>query len=219
MELETLDRAMPSVSAISSAVIGASARYSRPWIWLTERLTPHSSPMSPQCRMNRSTAAGSFFLSVVSVITEISDITAWKSSAIGRCPGIRPETIILKPLPAAPSAQMCLKLVRQEEPIGAPRVSAHCRGRDVRKRQAQSAGSVRERTQFPASGRCCHRLRAVHARPDRHRHQLEYRRPAYQGLFAQGDPGPELLLLLQRNRPSERQAAARAAHCARNRPL
>src|SRR5580704_12792899 len=64
---------MPSVSAMSSAVIGASERYSRPWIWLTERLTPHSSPISPQCRMNRSTAAGSFFLTVVSVITEISD--------------------------------------------------------------------------------------------------------------------------------------------------
>src|ERR1700744_2424671 len=29
--------------------------------------------MSPQCRMKRSTTAGSFFLSVVSVITEISD--------------------------------------------------------------------------------------------------------------------------------------------------
>jgi hypothetical protein len=29
--------------------------------------------MSPQCRMNRSTAAGSFFLAVVSVMTEISD--------------------------------------------------------------------------------------------------------------------------------------------------
>src|SRR3954451_11513339 len=64
---------MPSVSAISSAVIGASARYNSPWIWLTERLTPHSSPMSPQCRMKRSTAAGSLFFSVVSVITELSD--------------------------------------------------------------------------------------------------------------------------------------------------
>src|ERR1700734_1313820 len=80
IELETLDRAMPSGSAMSSAVIGASARYSRPWIWLTERLTPHSSPISPQCRMNRSTAAGNFFLPVVSVITEISDDNGWMSS-------------------------------------------------------------------------------------------------------------------------------------------
>src|SRR3984885_1615416 len=80
IELETLDRAMPSVSAMSSAVIGASARYSRPWIWLTERLTPHSSPISPQCRMNRSTAAGNFFLPVVSVMTEISDDSGRMSS-------------------------------------------------------------------------------------------------------------------------------------------
>src|SRR5580698_7181260 len=75
MELETLDRAMPRVSAMSSAVRGASARYSRPWIWLTDRLTPHSSPMSPQCRTNRSTAGGNFFLPVISVMTEISDNT------------------------------------------------------------------------------------------------------------------------------------------------
>src|ERR1700761_2043977 len=73
IELETLDRAIPKVSAISSAVTGASDKYSRPWIWLTERLTPHSSPMSPQCRTNRSTAGGNFFLPVISVMTEISD--------------------------------------------------------------------------------------------------------------------------------------------------
>src|SRR3954466_14020225 len=74
MELETLERAMPSVSAISSAVIGASARNSRPWIWLTERLTPHSSPISPQCRMNCSTAGESFLSSDISVTTELSDM-------------------------------------------------------------------------------------------------------------------------------------------------
>src|SRR5256885_9156849 len=93
MELETLDLAMPSGSAIASAVIGASARYSRPWIWLTERLTPHSSPMSPQCRMNRSTATGSFFLAVVSVITEISDVTAKKSR--GNSGAISPDDGVL----------------------------------------------------------------------------------------------------------------------------
>src|ERR1700759_2801758 len=37
--------------------------------------------MSPQCRMKRSTAGGSFFLSVVSVITEISDRTGRMSRA------------------------------------------------------------------------------------------------------------------------------------------
>src|ERR1700759_5829624 len=83
MELETLDRAMPSVSAISSAVIGASDKYSRPWIWLTDRFTPHSSPMSPQRRTNRSTAGGNFFLPVISVMTEISDESVWMSSGGG----------------------------------------------------------------------------------------------------------------------------------------
>src|SRR4051794_8344449 len=66
---------MPSVSAMSSAVIGCSARYSSPWIWLTERFTPHWSPMSPQCRIKRWTAGGSFLFPVVSVMTEISDRT------------------------------------------------------------------------------------------------------------------------------------------------
>src|SRR5262245_4802522 len=37
--------------------------------------------MSPQCRMKRSTAAGSFFLPVISVMTEISDEAARLSSA------------------------------------------------------------------------------------------------------------------------------------------
>jgi len=39
--LETLERAIPSVSVISSAFIGAVARYSNAWICATERLTPH----------------------------------------------------------------------------------------------------------------------------------------------------------------------------------
>src|ERR1700712_3553356 len=71
--------------------------------------------MSPQCRMNRSTAAGSFFLSVVSVITEISDVTGSKSSAMGLAALRRFGTAVLapNPLPAAPSAQMCLKLAGQ----------------------------------------------------------------------------------------------------------
>src|SRR4051794_1992193 len=104
MELETLDRAMPSVSAISSAVIGASARYSRPWIWLTERLTPHSSPISPQCRINRSTAAGSFFLSVVSVITETSDETERMSRA--QPPLFAIARIAQRPAPEPPPAHI-----------------------------------------------------------------------------------------------------------------
>src|SRR5258708_4659534 len=38
--------------------------------------------MSPQCRTNRSMASGSFAgFSVVSVMTEISEIAEWKSSA------------------------------------------------------------------------------------------------------------------------------------------
>jgi hypothetical protein len=36
--------------------------------------------MSPQCRTNRSTAAGNFFLAVVSVMTEISDGNGQMSS-------------------------------------------------------------------------------------------------------------------------------------------
>src|ERR1700709_2840513 len=98
IELETLDRAMPSVSAMSSAVIGASARYSRPWIWLTERLTPHSSPMSPQCSTKRSTAAGSFFLAVVSVMTEISDENGCMSRVdLPPCPPALPDKLYVHP--------------------------------------------------------------------------------------------------------------------------
>jgi hypothetical protein len=80
IEFDTLERARPSVSAMSSAVIGRSDRNSSAWIWLTERLTPHCPPISPQCSTKRSMAIGSgFLLSVISVMTEISDETGEKS--------------------------------------------------------------------------------------------------------------------------------------------
>src|SRR5215471_7158627 len=47
-----------------------------------ERLTPHCPPMSPQCSTKRSAALGSFpAFSVISVITEMSEIEERKSSA------------------------------------------------------------------------------------------------------------------------------------------
>src|SRR5262249_43605363 len=73
IEVDTLERASPSGSAISSAVGGPFPRESSAWIWLTERLTPHSLPMSPQCSTKRSTAGGRLpVLSEISVTTEIS---------------------------------------------------------------------------------------------------------------------------------------------------
>ena len=56
------------------------------------------------------------------------------------------------------------------------------------------------------------RLRALHARSDRHGDQLEHRRPAHQGLPARRDPRPAFLPLLHRSRPRQRQAAPRPAH-------
>src|ERR671919_96604 len=69
----TLERATPSVSAISSACIGRSARKRRPWIWETVRFTPHLVPISPQCRMNFSEVGSrsmAFLVFVISVYTE-----------------------------------------------------------------------------------------------------------------------------------------------------
>src|SRR4029077_16180670 len=73
-EFDTFERAIPSVSAISSAARGCLDAYSSAWIWLTERLTPHRSPKLPHSKMNCRTAAGTLSrMSVVSVITDITD--------------------------------------------------------------------------------------------------------------------------------------------------
>src|SRR5262249_35112342 len=94
IEVEILERASPSVAAISSAVRGRSDRESRAWIWLTERLTPHWPPMSPPCSTKRSLALGSFpDFSLISVMTEISEKAESKSRG-GQAPdgrlGLRP---------------------------------------------------------------------------------------------------------------------------------
>src|SRR5712671_3386212 len=48
----TLERATPSVEAISSALSGRGERNSNAWIWATVRLMPQRVPISPQWRMN-----------------------------------------------------------------------------------------------------------------------------------------------------------------------
>ena len=53
------------------------------------------------------------------------------------------------------------------------------------------------------------RLRHLHARSQRHRHQLERRRRAHQGLSRDGDRRPAFLALLHRGRPRGRHAGAR----------
>ena len=54
--------------------------------------------------------------------------------------------------------------------------------RDVTERNARRGGAARERAAVPPAGEGRDRLRALHARPERHGHQLERRRPAHQGL-------------------------------------
>src|SRR5271168_4807127 len=72
-EFETLERAIPSASAISSAASGCFDAYSSAWIWLTERLTPQRSPKFPHSKTNCRTATGT--VSGISVISVITDIT------------------------------------------------------------------------------------------------------------------------------------------------
>src|ERR1700722_8543171 len=73
-EFETLERAIPSTSAMSSAASGCFDAYNSAWIWLTERLTPQRSPRFPHSRTNCRTANGMLsFVSIISVITEITD--------------------------------------------------------------------------------------------------------------------------------------------------
>ena len=48
-------------------------------VWAMERFTPHWAPISPQHRMNCWVAAGRSVITVVSVMTEISDISGGES--------------------------------------------------------------------------------------------------------------------------------------------
>src|SRR6204780_3124950 len=73
-EFDTLERAIPSTSAISSAASGCLDAYKSAWIWLTERLTPQRSPKFPHSKTNCRTASGTpSLMSVVSVMTDITD--------------------------------------------------------------------------------------------------------------------------------------------------
>ena len=56
-----------------------------------------------------------------------------------------------------------------------------------------------------------HRLCALHARPERHRHQLECRRRTHQGLYGRRDHRTALLAILSGARSRGRRADARAA--------
>src|SRR5689334_17992021 len=60
--------------------------------------------MSPQCRMKRSTTAGSFFLSVVSVMTEISDRNRPPSRSIWSHPSLRAQDHAVRRRPAVAAA-------------------------------------------------------------------------------------------------------------------
>src|SRR5882757_10392487 len=82
-EFDTLERAIPSVSAISSAAKGCLEAYSNAWIWLTERFTPQRSPRFPHSKTKRRTASGTLpGRSVVSVISVMTDITDRKIEVV-----------------------------------------------------------------------------------------------------------------------------------------
>src|SRR5712692_7649730 len=66
-----LERATPSVRAISSAGSGSGERSSRAWICATVRLTPHWVPISPQWRTKRCSTGLRSISSEISVRTEI----------------------------------------------------------------------------------------------------------------------------------------------------
>ena len=68
------------------------------------------------------------------------------------------------------------------------------------------------RRALPAPGRRRQGLRALHAGPDRHRHQLESRRPAHQGISRHRDRRPKLREFLHGGGPRRRHAGP----CARN---
>src|ERR1043166_1189753 len=59
-----LERAMPRVSAISSAGRGFSERKRRACTWATVRLMPQRVPISPQCRMNFCATGERFAISI-----------------------------------------------------------------------------------------------------------------------------------------------------------
>ena len=80
-------------------------------------------------------------------------------------------------------------------------------------------GAAAQRRAVPPAGRGRDRLRDLHARPQRHRQQLERRRPAHQGLRAGRNRRPALLDLLHRRGPQPRRAGAQPRHRRARRPL
>ena len=70
-------------------------------------------------------------------------------------------------------------------------------------------GAERQRKAIPAAGLRRYRLRALYARPERDRHQLEYRRAAHQGVPSGGNHRSAFFPLLLR-RPTRRPAGRRA---------
>ena len=80
--------------------------------------------------------------------------------------------------------------------------------RDITERRGP-ASAARERASVPPAGQRRHRLRALHAGPERHRHQLERRGRAHQGLHGRRNHRPAFLAILHR-RGSRGRACRRA---------
>ena len=78
--------------------------------------------------------------------------------------------------------------------------------RDLTERRASQQSLIDSERRFRTAGRGRRRLRDLHARSERHRHELECRGRAHQGLRGWGDRGPPLQLLLYRRRPCLRHA-------------
>ena len=83
--------------------------------------------------------------------------------------------------------------------------------RDLTERRDARGGAAPERGALPAAGRGRHRLRDLHARPQRPRRDLERRRGAHQGLRGRRDHRPALLDLLSAGRHA--RAAGPSTSC------
>ena len=117
------------------------------------------------------------------------------------------------------AARMFLGVTGTKYPYSAFRAS---RGwdYDVRKRQAKSSAISLRASAISASwSRASPTMRSTCSIPTGRGDELEYRRPAHQGLYARRDPRPAFLPLLHRDRPRQRQAGARAADRPRTGPL